>query len=100
MFDAIVLSTWLAVQNTETPCFILGEVSSSQQQGDDLASTNCPIHIKREGQTVTMTSPKWMVQVQIPEDQATHKFVYQWGQSEAQIDDRPVQVTYQPIEER
>jgi len=49
---------------------------------------------------VTMTSPKWMVQVQIPEDQATHKFVYQWGQSEAQIDDRPVQVTYRPIEER
>lgn len=43
-----------------------------------------------------MTSPKWVVQVIIPEDIGTQAFLYEWGQAEARIGDRVVAVSYQP----
>jgi hypothetical protein len=95
----IILSSLLVTQAAAggPTCFISGEVSSSRTETTaTLSPTNCPIDIAREGRRITMTSPKWVVQVIIPEDIGTQAFLYEWGQAEARIGDRVVAVSYQP----
>lgn len=96
LVDAL-LSAWLSAQAPAQDCFILGEVSAAQEETTRLESTGCPITIRRTGKIITMTSPKWIVQVTIPEAPGSQKFLYQWGQSEATIGDRNVEVTYRPV---
>jgi hypothetical protein len=94
-----VLSALLVTEKLETGpvCFVSGEVHSERQEIKAvLAPTNCPIDIHQEGRMITMTSPKWVVQVLIPEDVGTQEFVYQWGQTEAQIGAKSVEVSYKP----
>jgi hypothetical protein len=63
-----------------------------------LIPTNCPIEIQQKGQVITMTSPKWVVQVIIPDDIGKQEFLYQWGESDAKIGEREVQVSYKPAD--
>jgi hypothetical protein len=95
LVDAL-LSAWLSAQAPAQDCFILGEVSTAQEETTRLESPGCPITIRRTGKIITMTSPKWIVQVTIPEAPGSQKFLYQWGQSEATIGDRNIEVTYRP----
>ena len=92
----LILSA-LLVAETGPVCFVSGEVYSERQEVKAvLAPTNCPIDIHQEGRLITMRSPKWVVEVLIPEDIGTHEFVYQWGQAEAKIGARTVAVNYKP----
>jgi len=100
----LMLAALLYAQNPEKNpetgpiCFISGEVYSSKVETKaSLAPTNCPIDIQQDGRLITMTSPKWIVQVTIPEDIGTQRFLYQWGQAEAKIGDRDVLVMYKPV---
>lgn len=96
----LILSTLLVAETPETgpACFVSGEVRSERQEVKAvLAPTNCPIEIHQEGRVITMTSPKWVVQVLIPEDIGTQEFIYQWGQAEAKIGDKAVGVSYKPV---
>ncbi len=95
----LILAALLVAQRPETgpECFVSGEVSSQRQEVKALlAPTNCPIEIHQDGRLITMTSPKWVVQVLIPEDIDTQEFVYQWGQAEAKIGAHTVVVSYKP----
>jgi hypothetical protein len=95
----MILASLLRIQAPEAgpACFVSGEVYSSPTQTTAaLTPTNCPISIAQEGRLITMTSPKWVVQVMIPEDIGKQEFLYQWGQAEAKIGDREVVVSYQP----
>ena len=95
----VMLAAVLLVQapDTHPTCFVSGEVYSSKDETTaSLAPTNCPIDIAREGRLITMTSPKWVVQVVIPQDIGKQQFLYTWGQTEAQIGDRDVLVSYKP----
>ena len=86
-----------ATPDTRPGCFISGEVYSSQNETKAvLVPTNCPIEIQQEGQVITMQSPKWVVQVVIPEGLGKQEFLYEWGQAAAKIGDRDVQVSYRP----
>ena len=96
MLAEALLSAWLSAQSQTQDCFILGEVSPAQEETTRLQASGCPITIRRTGKIITMTSPKWIVQVTIPEAPGSQKFLYQWGQSEATIGDRNVEVTYRP----
>lgn len=96
MLVEALLASWLSAQAPTQDCFILGEVSVTKEETTRLEATGCPITIRRSGKIVTMSSPKWIVQVIIPEASGSQKFLYQWGQSEATIGDRNVEVTYRP----
>jgi hypothetical protein len=93
MLAEILLTAWLA---SPSPCFITGEVFHQQTEAKAMLSTNCPIHFMRQGALITMTSPKWIVQVTIPEEPVAQAFIYRWGQAEARIGNRVVQVSYGP----
>jgi len=95
----LILSAFLVAERPETGpvCFVSGEVYSERQEVKAmLVPTNCPIDIHQEGRVITMTSPKWVVQVMIPEDIGRQEFVYQWGQGEAKIGAMTVGVSYKP----
>ena len=92
MLAEIVLCGWL----TQT-CFITGDVVWSQDQATAHLSTPCPIEIRVEGAVVKLTSPKWYVEIALPEEPAAQSFFYRWGQAEAQIGDHTVKVSYGPI---
>jgi len=96
----LILAAVLTAQNPDISpvCFVSGEVYSSPTETQAaLTSTNCPIRIQQEGRVITMVSPKWVVQVLIPEGIGKQEFLYQWGQAEARIGDQDVQVTYKPV---
>ena len=97
----LIFAAVLLVENPDSGpvCFISGEIYSSQKEVTAaLASTNCPIDIHQQGRVITMTSPKWIVEVLIPEDIGKQEFLYQWGQSDAKIGNTNVQVSYKPAE--
>jgi hypothetical protein len=96
----LMLATLLVAERPEPGpvCFVSGEVQSEREEVKAvLVPTNCPIDIHQEGRVITMTSPKWIVQVLIPENIGTQHFVYQWGQAEATIGARTVAVSYKPV---
>jgi hypothetical protein len=98
MIEAILAAALLLQAETGPSCFVSGEVdASSQQTRVTLTPTNCPIDISQDGRLITMTSPKWVVQVVIPEDIGKQQFLYEWGQTEAKIGEREVQVSYKPM---
>jgi hypothetical protein len=98
MVELMLAAVLLAQGHDSGPvCFVSGEIYASQNETRAaLASTNCPISIRQQGRMITMTSPKWVVQVLIPENIGKQEFHYQWGQTEAKIGDRSIRVSYKP----
>src|SRR5215212_5370160 len=96
MLAELILTAWLAAEAPMPPCFITGEVFYSTAQTSALLTSNCPIQIEREGTRIKMTTAKWIVQVDIPEEPGMHEFVYRWGQLEAKIGGQKVNVAYGP----
>ena len=97
----LMLAAVLLVENPDSGpvCFVSGEIYSSQKEiTAALVPTNCPIDIHQQGRVITMTSPKWVVQVLIPENIGKQEFHYQWGQMDAKIGDQTIQVSYKPAE--
>ena len=95
----LVLAALLVAENPKSGpiCTVSGEVYSEQNTTNAaLAPTNCPIDIQQDGRVITMRSPKWVVQVIIPDDIGKQEFFYQWGERDAKIGDREVQVSYRP----
>jgi hypothetical protein len=85
---------WLSAQHTSQDCFIFGEVSAAEEKVFNLQATGCPIKIERKGKLIKLTSPKYIVEITIPDAAGTQKFLYQWGQSEATIGDQIIQISY------
>jgi hypothetical protein len=100
MVELMLAAVLLAESPDSGPvCFVSGEIYSSQSETRAaLVPTNCPIDIHQKGQVITMTSPKWVVQVLIPQNIGKQEFLYQWGQPDAKIGDRTIQVSYKPAE--
>ena len=97
----LMFATLLLVEDPSSApvCFVSGEVFSSQKEiTAALTPINCPIDIHQQGRVITMTSPKWIVQVLIPENIGKQEFLYQWGQTDAKIGDRTIEVSYKPTE--
>ncbi len=88
---------WLSAQTDSRDCFVFGEVSADEEQVFNLQATGCPIKIERKGKLITLTSPKYIVEINIPDVPGMQKFLYQWGQSEATIGDQIVQISYHEV---
>ncbi len=92
-----MLATWLSAQTNSKDCFIFGEVSATEEQIFNLQATGCPIKIERKGRLVTLTSPKYIVEITIPDGAGTKKFLYQWGETQAKIGDQDVNIEFRPV---
>lgn len=90
-------AAWLYAQQTSQDCFIFGEVSATEEQVFELTATGCPIRIERKGKLITLTSPKFIVEITIPDAPGPQKFLYQWGQSEATIGNQVIAISYREV---
>lgn len=90
-------AAWLYAQHTSQDCFIFGEVSAVEEQVFELKATGCPIKIERKGKLITLSSPKFIVEIAIPDMPGPQKFLYQWGQSEATIGDQVINISYREV---
>ena len=92
-----ILAAWLSAQTDSRDCFIFGEVSAAEEQVFSLQATGCPIKIERKGKLVTLSSPKYIVEIVIPDGPGTQKFLYQWGEAHAKIGDQDVGIAFRPV---
>lgn len=90
-------AAWLYAQHTSEDCFIFGEVSAAEEQASNLQATGCPIKIERKGKLITLTSPKFVVEIAIPDMPGPQKFLYQWGQAEATIGNQVIAISYREL---
>ncbi len=92
-------AAWLYAQQTSQDCFIFGEVSATEEEASGLKATGCPIKIARKGKLITLSSPKFIVEIAIPDMPGPQKFLYQWGQSEATIGNQVINISYREVGE-
>ena len=90
-------AAWLYAQQTSQDCFIFGEVSATEEEASGLKATGCPIKIERKGKLLTLSSPKFIVEIAIPDGPGPQKFLYQWGQSEATIGNQVINISYREV---
>ena len=90
-------AAWLYAQQASQDCFVFGEVSVTEEQGFELTATGCPIKIERKGKLITLASPKYIVEITIPDAPGPQKFLYQWGQSEATIGNQVINISYREV---
>ena len=92
-----MLAAWLSAQTDSRDCFIFGEVSAAEEQVFNLQATGCPIKIERKGKLVMLTSPKYIVEIAIPDGPGTQTFLYQWGETHAKIGDQDIDIAFHPV---
>ena len=81
-----------------TACVISGQVTWSEAKTiADLRAT-CPIEYHLKGTVLLLKSHRWLVEVAIPEETGVQSFVYRWGQSDAQVGDHKVPISYGPVD--
>ena len=97
MLLEVAAAAWLYVQQTSQDCFVFGEVSATEEQASGLQATVCPIKIERKGKLITLTSPKFIVEIAIPDLQGPQKFLYQWGQAEATVGNQIIAISYREV---
>jgi len=90
-------AAWLYAQQSSQDCFIFGEVSATEEQVFSLKAMGCPIKIEHNGKLITLTSPKYVVEITIPDLSGPQKFLYQWGQAEATIGNQVITVSYHEV---
>jgi len=88
---------WLYAQQLSQDCFIFGEVSAAEAKSLELTATGCPIKIERKGKLITLSSPKYIVEIAIPDMPGAQKFLYQWGQSEATIGNQVITISFREV---
>ncbi len=91
------LTAWLTAQQSSQDCFVVGEVSAREEDGLKLEATGCPIKIERKGKIITLTSPKYIVEITIPDTSGTQQFLYQWGQSQAKFGNQTIEIAFHPV---
>ena len=81
-------------------CYVTGMVYGTPTIAETdailLVTDGCPITIVRFERTVTMASPRWQVEVQIPERGGWLNFRYLWGQNEVAIGKQRIEVHAEP----
>ena len=81
-----------------TACVISGQVTWSETKTSADLRATCPIEYHMEGTVLLLKSDRWFVEVGIPEETGIQSFVYRWGQSDAQVGDHKVPISYGPID--
>jgi hypothetical protein len=78
-------------------CVISGQVTWSETKTIADLKATCPIEYHLKGTVLLLKSRRWLVEVAIPEETGVQSFVYRWGQSDAQVGDHRVPISYGPL---
>lgn len=79
MLDSMILTLWLMTASMPEGCAVTGTVFHSTEQTFALLHSNCLIEIQRREGWIIMTSPQWVVAVEIPPTPGKWSFTYSWG---------------------
>ena len=79
MLDSMILTLWLMTASMPEGCAVVGTVFHSTEQTFALLHSNCLIEIQRREGWIIMTSPQWVVAVEIPHTPGKRSFTYSWG---------------------
>ena len=75
----MLLTLWLMSASMPAGCAVTGTVFHSTEQTFALLHSNCLVEIQRRDRWIIMTSPKWVVAVEIPPTLGQRPFTYTWG---------------------
>ena len=79
MLDSIFLTFWLLAASMPEGCAVTGTVFHAPDQTFALLHSNCLVEIERRDRWIIMTSPQWVVAVEIPPIPGKRRFTYSWG---------------------
>src|SRR3989475_9590683 len=66
MLESMLLTFWLMSASMPEGCAVTGTVFHSTEQTFALLHSDCLIEIQRHDRWIIMTSPRWVVAVEIP----------------------------------
>src|SRR2546428_13830205 len=79
MLESMLLTLWLMSASMPEGCAVTGTVFHSTEQTFALLHSDCLIEIQRHDRWIIMTSPRWVVAVEIPPTFGKRQFTYSWG---------------------
>src|SRR2546422_3410763 len=79
MLESLLLTLGLMSASMPEGCVVTGTVFHSTEQTFALLHSNCLIEIQRHDRWILMTSPQWVVAVEIPPMPGKCQFTYTWG---------------------
>src|SRR2546427_8566372 len=79
MMESMLLTLWLMSASMPEGCAVTGTVFHSTEQTFALLRSDCLIDIERQDRWIIMTSPRWVVAVEIPPTFGKRQFTYSWG---------------------
>jgi hypothetical protein len=97
MFESMLLTLWLMSASMPEGCAVTGTVFHSTEQTFALLHSNCLIDIQRHDRWIIMTSPRWVVAVEIPPMPGKCQFTYTWGSPWAQVGAGPTTSEWVPV---
>ena len=97
MLESLLLSLWLMSASMPEGCAVTGTVFHSTEQTFALLHSNCLIEIQRHDRWILMTSPQWVVAVEIPPMPGKCQFTYTWGSPWALFGTGPTTSEWVPV---
>ena len=79
MLESLLLTLSLMSASMPEGCAVTGTVFHSTEQTFALLHSDCLIEIQRDDRWIIMTSPRWVVAVEIPPTFGKRQFTYTWG---------------------
>src|SRR2546428_12864913 len=81
MLESMLLTFWLMSASMPEGCAVTGTVFHSTEQTFALLRSDCLIEIQRHDRWIIMTSPRWVVAVEIPPTSSEERRVGKEGRS-------------------
>ncbi len=97
MLESMLLTLWLMAASMPEGCAVTGTVFYSSEQTFALLHSNCLIEIQRDDRWIIMTSPRWVVVVEIPLTFGKREFTYTWGSPWALFGPGPTTSEWVPV---
>src|SRR5437879_9568642 len=95
MLESMLLTLWLLSASMPEGCAVTGTVFHSTEQTFALLHSDCLIEIQRDARWIIMTSPRWVVAVEIPPTFGKRQFTYDWRSTRLKFRDR--RTTYEGV---
>ena len=97
MLESMLLMLGLMSASMPEGCAVTGTVFHSTEQTVALLHSDCLIDIQRQDRWIIMTSPQWVVTVEIPPMPGKSQFTYAWGSPWALFGAGPTTSEWVPV---
>jgi hypothetical protein len=97
MLESMLLTLSLMSASMPEGCAATGTVFHSTEQTFALLRSDCLIEIQRDDRWIIMSSPQWVVAVEIPPTFGKREFTYSWGSPWALFGDETTTSEWVPV---